>query len=137
MKVILEVIEFPFLKKKNLTSFLPFSLPSLTMLHILYNKLVKTFDRNPGFSVVAFIFFVTQFLTRALQTVYRLSVTRLKHRLRYFKNQNFEDRETQVFLSSRPHKFLIFLADSKDLYTMRFKFFLAQCDLKNRGINLL
>jgi len=60
MKVILEVIEFPFLKK-NLTSFLPFRLPSLTVLYILYNKLVKTFDRNPGFSVVAFIFFVTQF----------------------------------------------------------------------------
>lgn len=127
----------PFFFKKNFTSFLPFSLPSLTTLYILYNKLVKTFDRNPGFSVVAFIFFVTQFLTRALQTVYRLSVTRLKLRLQYFKNQSFEDCETEVFVGSRPHQFLIFFAYFKDLCTMRFKLFLALYDLKNRGRHLL
>jgi len=77
MKIILEVIEFPFFFKKKLNLFLPLQSSSLTMLYILDNKLVKTFDRNPGFSVVAFILFVTKFLTRALQTVCRLSVTRL------------------------------------------------------------
>jgi hypothetical protein len=70
-----------FFLKKNVTSFLPFSPPSLTMLYILYNKVVKTFDRNPGFCVLAVILFVTLFLTRALQTVYDSSVTRLKLRL--------------------------------------------------------
>jgi len=97
------------------------------MLYILYNKLVKTFDRNPGFSVVAFIFFVTQFLTRALQTVCRLSVTRLKNRLRYFKNQTFEERETQVFVSSRPHQFLI-LSQILKIY--------VPCVLKSSCLNL-
>jgi hypothetical protein len=61
----------------------------------------------------------------------------LTSRLQYFKNQTLEEGETQASVVSRPHRFQILLADFKDLYTICFKFFLAQSEAKNRGTKLL